>query len=405
MACKLVLCWQAEGSSLHRARLPALLLTAASAWILNGLHSTPDTGYSSKELMNATLPHVNRREADPDTLAYGGPAAHDDGDSQASSDSEEEQPARRRRRGAETLPAFPYGLVFLRGIRVGPEYPVPRLTHDGSYIESKAFRYFFGVNSDEIELEFFASRLVAPPNPARVPNKAPRTARYHNWNRGEGEEERDFSLADQGYRLNPTPRDGGSDIDDNEDRDNDDEAEGEEDEAAFNERIDKLLTRVWRQFLLDITLKSPNMRRAVNPSYCILDPGERTLVTEETYKNRRLSDYFLDCQWKFAESGDWDLTFDRLWPLGDSLQNKSQNYTATTYYPEWAALKARADSDTIQHMRRALKKKFDKLYWMPFAQSDRIWYTKAAIGFQKSSGRNILAPAPQILINGPRPLW
>lgn len=152
--------------------MPALLLTAASAWLLNGLHSSPDKGASSKELMAAILPHVSRAGANRDILAYGTPTKDDDIDSQASTQSDEDLPLpTKARHDATMLPAFPYGLVFLRNIRVGPDYPVPRLKNEGLSIKEKAFKYLFGVNPEGVEHEFFRIALVRPSHDHRVPNR------------------------------------------------------------------------------------------------------------------------------------------------------------------------------------------------------------------------------------------
>ena len=92
LAVQFVLEWQREGEASLQAKWPALILTAGSDWLLNGLHSTPDKGGSSKELMEAMLLHVEHNSADCDVLAYGTPTAYDDIDSQASTESDEGQP-------------------------------------------------------------------------------------------------------------------------------------------------------------------------------------------------------------------------------------------------------------------------------------------------------------------------
>jgi hypothetical protein len=183
-----------------------------------------------------------------------------------------------------------------------------------------------------------------------------------------------------------------------------DEDQGEEDEGSD---IDEELTKVWRQFLLDITQKAPNKKSAAEPSYCVLSDDQRMEVDERTYQNRKLSEYFLDCQWKVASSSEWDLVFDRLFPPknGRRLAGKVQNYETTQYYPNWAKLKDRADDETASRMRQALKKKFDSLYWMPFAQTDRIWRTKVDPKFNKSSGVDRGVAAPQVFVRCICPLW
>lgn len=130
------------------------------------------------------------------------------------------------------------------------------------------------------------------------------------------------------------------------------------------------------------------------------------MVNEDTYKNRTLSAYFTDCQWKVAGRKDWQLIFDRFFPPRDSIKGgRVQNYGATVYLRTLRKIQARSDNETNRRIREALRRKFDELYWMPFAQTDRIWYTKFNAKFVKSSGRERRAPSPQILINGPLPFW
>ena len=187
-AIQFVLQWQAEGEGRFRARSSALMLTAAAVWLLNGLHSSPDQGSSSKQLMAAVLPHIAVEGADADVLAYGAPR-DDDGDldeeEAESTDDYDDQPHRtRQRRDAVTRAAFPYGLVFLRRIRLGPNYPVPRLTKSKDVampeLSPTAFKYFFGVDIKDIVDVFFPT-VPQSAHPSRLPNKSRRTVAYHNW--------------------------------------------------------------------------------------------------------------------------------------------------------------------------------------------------------------------------------
>ncbi|GLB33116.1 hypothetical protein LshimejAT787_0100010 [Lyophyllum shimeji] len=391
LAIKFILEWQLDGDASHRAKDAALLLTAAATWLLNGLHSTPDKGASSKELMAAILPHVSRAGADPDILAYGSPTDDDDVDSQTDSEAEDEPPTTRRRRDAVTLPSYPFGLVFLRRIRVGEQYPVPRFSNDGQFISPRAFRFFFGVDHEDVDAEYFRKALTQKAHPDRVRNRAKRTPAWHN--RDQETTRKDFNLARLGYELTPPMRDRGSDVD-----------EDEEHSGAEERDIDDEITAVWRQFLIDVTAKAPNKKNAHEPSHCRLSTEERLLVTEDTYQNRKLSVYFHDCQWKLADRKDWQNVFDRLFPpKGHIFTGNVQNYLSTSYIPMWEKIKSRADDDTYLRIRQDIRKRFDRLYWMPLAQTDRIWYTKFDAKFTKSSGLNRRAPSPLILINSSTP--
>ncbi|RDB15070.1 hypothetical protein Hypma_005467 [Hypsizygus marmoreus] len=398
---KFILEWQNDGDKSHRRTKEALLLTAGATWLLNGLHSTPDKGASSKDLMAAILPHVESAGADPDILAYGSPTADDDVDSEADTDSEDEDgPARvRQRRDAVTIPAFPYGMVFLRRIRVGVAYPVPRFNRGPQFLSQKSFRYFFGVDFAEVDTEFFGAGLVVPRDPTRVQNKTRRTLVWYNW--GQESEDKIFHLVDRGYAMNPGDHDEGSDVE------MDKEAEEEDATKQFSDMdLDTALTWIYRQFLLDVTSKAPNRLLTQEKSYCILTTEQRTRVTEATYKNERLSEYFRDCQWKVVGAKHWQLIFDRFFPpKGKKLPSSSQNYRSMKYFLLWDDLRGKTDAATFYRIRGEIKARFDKLYWMPFAQTDRVWWTKFDKTFTKSSGLPRLDASPLVFVNRRAPTW
>ena len=211
-----------------------------------------------------------------------------------------------------------------------------------------------------METDFFRAGLVQPENPSRIPNKVRRTARYHKWDRDDVQKE--FSIARHGFSLPSPARDAGSDMS---------EEEEEEESQGEGDDVDARLTKIWQQFLINIALKSPNKKLAGESSYFLLDMDQCLHAMEATYKNHKLSDIFSDCQWKIAEPREWGLIFDRLFPPknGKPLAGKVQNYKMTQYYPEWAKLRERADDETFGRMRWEVRKKFDRLYWLPFAQT------------------------------------
>ena len=91
--------------------------------------------------MDCVLPEVDRRGADEMFLAYG--RAVDDGAD--TNDGYDEQ---------VTLPANPHGLVFLHSLRIGQRHPVPRM-RSGKVLSDRSFRFFVGVDVDEIDESFF----------------------------------------------------------------------------------------------------------------------------------------------------------------------------------------------------------------------------------------------------------
>ncbi|KAF9470974.1 hypothetical protein BDN70DRAFT_939291 [Pholiota conissans] len=424
LAFKHVLSRQMRGPSRIRSRDSALLLTAAAPWFLNGLHSAPDNGPSSRDLMGKILPLVDRVDADVQTLAYPiGTRARiqleeDDEDDEVEiiydstkpeednlsvhsmlSGDDEPMPRQAPNRNSrpDKVPYNPYGIVFLREIRCTENIAVPRFSDMRiPMITTKTFRYIFGIEREDVQNEFFKVQLVVPPNPDRVPNKVRRTTRREA---RDDEPDKIFNLSMKGYHLPPPVQDNGSDEDDSDDNEDNDE--------QLDIDIDKMLTNLWRQFLVDVTKKVPNRSKALDSSYCVLNMLQREEVNDETYRNLRLREYFNDCQFRVASKNGWTDAFNKLWPSqGKKLVGKKiQNYDSMDYYISWNNLIRKdeniddpEDPIPIEPMRDALRKRFNKLKWVPNAQNDRIWYTTRKPSFMRFPECDPDGPAPRILI-------
>jgi len=354
-----------------RYRDEALLLAASAPWFLNSLHSTPDLGQSSRDLLTAILPHIERVGADLDVLPFLVSTRRRQGHSESDSDSDDElgdsddsiTPENVPPRG-DTVPAIIHGLVFLREIRYGPEYPSPRFRSNPKLsIKDTTFEFIFGKNRDDIEQAMYSNDMFQSANPDRVKNKARRTTAYLPADN----EQQLFDLGPRGYELIAQPVDV---VSDNEDR-------ADDDSNGLPKDIDKELTRLWRQFLLDLTEKAPNMGSAGKPSYCVLDPAHRLQVNEATYQDKCLSNYFVRCQWKIGTEQEFRNAFNNLWPEKGKAKYNAQNYKNCRYYVEWGRfLDSVRDKETAANVRRALRKRFNRLFWIPHAQTDKIWWTK-----------------------------
>ena len=407
LAIKFVIEWQGEGEADVRCSKQALLLTAACAWVLNGIHSTPDMGASSRDLMNAILPHVDREGADVNILAYGTPVDEYEDISENDSEDDDDGPLAKRRRDALTLPAIPWGLLFHRDIRLGPSHPVPRFVEEGDFISDKTFTFFFKVAPKNISNLIVDATLCAPVHPARITNKRKRTTTFVPLDKQRAL----FKLRNKGLALRPRDHDSGSDIELSSDSDSDDDSEFERarqrqrlNRLPANPTIDEELTFLWRQFLLDLTSVSPNMKGSANPSYCKLTTSQRLLVNESTYRNERLSDYFIDVQWKIVESKKWDSNFEYFFPNFDyQLSPKAQGWKQCQYFLKWQSMMQRTDNKTIEFMRAAMKRRFDTLYWVPRAEKERPWSTKRVQTFEKPIPNT--NAAPQVFVRDFGPEW
>ena len=372
--------------------------------------------------MGKILPLVNRDDADIQTLAHPGSTRADmqptpfdedveDGDedvelnhredalsvhSALSEDDGLSRPANSRYGQqsvrSETVPYNPYGIVFLREIRIGEGIVVPRFRDiTVGMITPKTFRYIFGIERNDVDSHFFVGRMLVPANPHRVSNKTRSTATRIIPT--ESEAPTIFNLAAQGHSLPPRQQDEGSDIgeiidsiDDGDDSDSDGD-------------IDKKLTKLWRQFLVDLTAKVSNRKGAFAPSYCILSKSERDAVDASTYQNLNLRDYFNNCQYRTATNADWDAAFDKFWPPpGKLLTTKTQNYPKMKYYISWGILINNPQPTPVDVMRERLHRVFHDLKWIPNCQADRIWYTKRDTTFKRFPECDPTEAAPRILI-------
>lgn len=166
-ACSMILKWQLRGSWFDRSHRQALNLVMAVTWLVNGLHSAPDFGRASRDLLDNILPHVNRRGAEQNELAYGTALDSDADEDELFSDyrddeGDDEDGSRTRvwrRRRQATLPAYPYGLAFLRDIQL-EEGHVPRFSENGRFVTGKTFEHFFGCAEVDILRQFLHASVI-----------------------------------------------------------------------------------------------------------------------------------------------------------------------------------------------------------------------------------------------------
>jgi hypothetical protein len=331
--------------------------------------------------MEAVLPLTDGSDADPDTLFFAARALPEDVEEEEEDDDED----------ASVVPYNPFGVTFLRRVKVN--VAVPRLRAGGRYLTAPAFKHLFRATEDEIRYKYYSVGLI--PNEltikARVvTNKKQVTPTYFNFS-AEPEPVL-FNLAEKGHTLPPPPEDDGSDI----------ESETEADPNASD--IDVSVSQMWRQFLIDLALKTPVARGATSPSYLKLSEGERTSVREDLYMNSTLSDMWRACQYKLASREDWTRAFDHLFPPRDHVTSATvQNYRQCKYYIKWKEICATADESSVAGIRRQLKKKLDTLLWIPHAGQDKLWNTSQLAKFVRLPP-NSTGPAPRILIKQ-QPTW
>ncbi|TFK17448.1 hypothetical protein FA15DRAFT_734940 [Coprinopsis marcescibilis] len=417
LALKIVNEWQYEGMPIDRSRESALHLTAMTAWMVNSIHSTPDLGPSSRELLEVTLPRVRRDHAVRSNLLYPIKIVNPEEEEESGSDDSmasvygsesggrQSTPAihngiQRARgnvgiaeptslaRGTDLVPHAPYGIIFLRQFRNKvPPPPIPRFEDKRFFLSDKSFKFLFNQTREQLILDLEGSRIVKPSNPSRLRNKVRQPIRPAPT----PENFVGFNLEQEGMALDPIPHDDGSDL-----------SEGEwvvpEVEVP---RLDTEVEKLWNQFLFDMINTSPNRKNAKDDPYCLMKKEELDAVDISIYQNLYLGEIFDDVQWCVGTKKEWRAVFDNLFPAkGVEKVGKLQNYHKTVYYPMWTLLtSSRMDAVVAEATRTALWKVFKTLKWAPFAESMRIWGTRSDRGgFSKNSGRPAKEAAPRIIV-------
>jgi hypothetical protein len=378
---------QEDGPARIRFMPEALLLTAACLWLINSLHARPEDGPASRDLMRAILPITEESDVIRDVLAYNTsvrPAWQEE-------EEEEDDPYER----PPGVPYNPYGIVFFRTIMLQTDkVDVPRFYCGGPSITPPSFKFFFdGMTQADVESKYKTVGFVARETIANMrPTNKKSGLSYVNTT---GAPQPDlFDLDTQGYSLAPAARDEGSDLE---------EPSSPDDRDAG---IDAQMSRLWRQFVMDISYKAPNQRGVSNPSHVRLSREDRLAASEEPYRNINLAQVFHAVWYKNAEVDQWKQAFNWLFPpIGRRVAKDVQNYGACKYYSMWMELldDNRDNKRLIEAIRAKFFKRIREWRWMPYAQSDRIWSTSA----KKPSSRSFTRwppaadrpPAPHILLH------
>jgi hypothetical protein len=361
---------QADGNSKSRLLPEALTLTAACVWLLNSIHARPEDGPSARRLMDAVLPVTEARGATRDILAYN-TAVQPDREVEEEEEEEEEEEGSEDEIVRAGVPYNPHGCIFLRRMMVGA---VPRLRAGGPVLPSNAFKYWFGgMTIEEVSLKYRTTGIIdktALVGRRAKTNKA-KMSLYINLT-GEPEPEL-FNMGAQGYILPPPTYDDGSDLEDRE-------------SPSPPQTLDAFLSQLWRQFCSDVMNKSPNQRGSTNPSYLKATPVQRQEGKEDIYKNLVLSDVFTHVHYRNGSPADWERAFKWLFPQpGQMTTNDVQNYPSCPYFKMWMEFVAEPNNgpEFLVDVRRRLWDRLRNWEWIPDAQQDKMWPTKALRGFTR----------------------
>ena len=363
---------QASGSPALCVKREALLLTTACVWLINSLHAHPDDGPAARNLMKAVLPVT-----DSDGTEYHG-----------QEEEEEEGDDDNNNGTSSSVPYNPYGVIFLRRVVLRGEKHIPRMRAGGPFLSPPAFKLFFQALEDEIIHKYYKVGIIpceVLDKQCIVTNKTRRTTTYINFS--EEPEPNLFQLAEKGHQLPPPPVDDGSDIE-------------MEEEPDITGDIDTEVSQLWQQFLINVAIKSPNPRGGTTSSYLSIRRQDRLTVGEDFYKNPKLSNMWMACQYKLAGTKELQLAFHHLFPPynHETPEKNVQNYLQCAYYRKWAEIRATADETVVIAIHKELFKKLSALVWIPHAGQDRIWPTATTTPGFTHLPPGTTSPAPRLLI-------
>jgi len=133
-----------------------------------------------------------------------------------------------------------------------------------------------------------------------------------------------------------------------------------------------------------------------------MDADARADVMIGIFKTLDLSAIFKKVQYCIVEWRVWkDVIFAQYFPeKGKQRPRGLQNFPAATYYCDWIDLMNRLKVDDARLVHHEVFKKFNKLHWVPYTGSDRMWLTKVMMtgGWQMMPAGQQQA-CPHIAIN------
>ncbi len=153
-------------------------------------------------------------------------------------------------------------------------------------------------------------------------------------------------------------------------------SDNEEDEEPVEVRV----TKLFKQMIEDLKKKAPNPKPT--GSYYWANNDDVPALT--FFKTELLQDVFRIVRVK-TKAEEWARAIDFLVPPHPKKACQgAQGYHATRYYPAYLTLRGQCktleEQKSFENVRKIFIKNLDKLAWLPFAKSDRIWDTGKPTG-------------------------
>ncbi|KAG2122301.1 hypothetical protein BD769DRAFT_1746698 [Suillus cothurnatus] len=138
--------------------------------------------------------------------------------------------------------------------------------------------------------------------------------------------------------------------------------EAEDDVQALEITINQKVAKIYEQFCFDVIEK---------------------LLTGNTSRLLLMAPAlpFQQVQYYRCSTEQWEKHFNHIFPMpssSEAAQNAAgQNFPNCTYYRHYMALASNLQPSSLNKIRGVLKVEFDKLAWVPYTCTDRMWGTGA----------------------------
>ncbi|TEB20011.1 hypothetical protein FA13DRAFT_1801512 [Coprinellus micaceus] len=400
----------ADAKLADRTNINALGLLMMVVWLTNSLHATPDTGPSSRELLNIVLPRRPRTEMTEMTLPFRLARAHqgrsdgvenefaenrdpaEPGENRPAREEEEESSDEETDADEDEIPYGPghfFGMIFMSGLVWDDGCSVPKIPGRTTHaLKGGPFRHFAEMQYDEFCDLAYDSMLFRPRTQKRTRNKTQQRPVVLD----EGESIPTIFDIKNGSREIARPAWQGGRINRQERTD--------QEKVTRNE----FLSEIYRQLCVDAISLSPCPKGKPH-GYVKIDNAHFSKVTIDVFKDRNPGKVLRAARMCRGDDNDWELAFKHLLPSkGELKAGDAQNYPKCAYYKMWGHYMAQIDSrPVIETARTAFKNQFlADIAWFPWAKPGRLWESNSKVlPSSKSSfaspGLGDKVPAPWIL--------
>jgi hypothetical protein len=345
-----------------------ICLIPALVWLVNGLHSRPDDRNHARNLVHCCLPHTDHSNTTDMTTLW--PYRTSDGSFAYTYEEEDEN---HHNFEHSLTHVIAHGIVFFKSLKLPPHVPMPRLPSGYFTLSKPAFCFYFGkdMNPARVRQLMKPIGIAIGDLPTRITGNRSRITPRQLEEAVPGETDLVINLTSLGVTLESQA------VDEGEDRH----------EAAFLEESSTLdpdarVTNILRQFYMDVAFKSPNPRGATEASYLLLTKDERGKAGRELYLRTDLQNIFQCFYYVRGTLRDFEKAFDYLFPPKNHVLagKQVQNYKTCRYYTDWKELTSYQSTQTVDAMRYALRREFNRLQWIPEPAQDKVWVSRSGGG-------------------------